>query len=456
MTRLLALALLLALGAPSGHAQHDAHNMTLVGHLDEWSRYGDVWGYADPATGREYALLTARDHGLSIIDVTADQPVEVGFVPGLTDTNGNRDSKDVKTYGPYAYLVNEYAPIQIISIADPAAPVQVGTLDVQPDVSLGGSHNILIEGDHLYVIGGRSPGGLRIYALSDPTAPAFVGEFQPAYYHDVYLHGDLLYAAKIYNQGIDVLDVSDKANPTLVSSFTYAVSTYMGAHNVCGTEDGAYIFVGDEIGSEPHTRAFDVTDLDDVEQVADLVVNAEQPVHNCYVRDGLLYIAHYTEGARVFDVSDPTSPVEVAYFDTYPAPEVGVYRGAWTVYPYLASGKLLVSDMQTGLYVLRLDGAVAAEPGAVPATGFALGASYPNPFVTATTIPFTLAERAHVRLVVLDVLGREAAVLTDGVWGAGTHEVRFDGSQLPAGAYFYRLEAGGLGASATRPLTLLR
>lgn len=423
--------------------------MTLVGHLDEWDRYGDVWGYTDPATEREYALLTARDHGLSIIDVTEDQPVEVGFVPGVWD------SKDVKTYAHYAYLVNEYAPIQIIDIEDPTAPVQVGTLDVQPEVSQGGSHNILIEGDYLYVIGGRSPGGLRIYSLEDPAAPAFVGEHQPTYYHDVYIYGDLLFAAAIYNEGVDVLDISDKANPAHVSTFTYAASSYMGAHNVCGTADGQYIFVGDEIGSEPHTRAFDVSDLDDVEQVADLLITPGQPVHNCYVKDDLLYIAHYVEGARVFDVSDPTDPVEVAYYDTYPQPGSG-YRGAWTIYPHLASGKLLVSDMQTGLYVLRLDHPVANEPAATPAEGFTLGASYPNPFAGSTTIPFALAESAHVRLVVLDVLGREAAVLTDQVWGAGAHEVRFDGSQLPSGAYFYRLEAEGLGTSDTRPFTLVR
>src|SRR5690606_1073543 len=153
MPRRLLLVLLLVLGSASVRAQ-DALNMTLVGHLDEWGRYGDVWGYTDPITEREYALLTARDHGLSIIDVTEDQPVEAGFVPGVWD------SKDVKTYAHYAYLVNEYAPIQIIDIENPAEPVQVGTLDVQPDVSQGGSHNILIEDDYLYVIGGRSPGGL--------------------------------------------------------------------------------------------------------------------------------------------------------------------------------------------------------------------------------------------------------------------------------------------------------
>ena len=84
------------------------------------------------------------------------------------------------------------------------------------------------------------------------------------------------------------------------------------------------------------------------------------------------------------------------------------------------------------------------------------GNNFPNPFARTTTIPFTLAESMHVRITVHDVLGRETAVLTDQVWGAGPQEISFDGSQLPAGAYFYRLEADGLGTVLARPLTLVR
>ena len=427
-----------------------SENMTLLANLDVRRDYADIWGYVDADTGREYAVQALRSDGLSIIDVTDDVPVEVGFVPGLSD------SKDVKTYGIYAYVVNEYGPIQIISLSDPTNPTQVALLDVQPGVSGGGSHNILIDGDYLYVIGGRSPGGLRIYSLANPTAPTFVSDFQPTYYHDVHIDGDLLYAAAIYNEGVDVLDISDKADPTFVTNFTYAASSYMGAHNVCGAPGSDYVFVGDEIGSEPHTRVFDVSDLSNVEQVADIITTPGQPVHNCYVKDDLLYIAHYADGARVLDVSDPTAPVEIAFYDTYLGPESG-FEGLWTFYPFLPSGKLLGSDRSTGLYVLRLGTPpVANEDGAVPTAGVTLGRNYPNPFAGTTTIPFALAASAHVRITVHDVLGREIAVVTDQTWPSGAHDVAFDGRSLPAGAYFYRLEADGLGAAVTHPFTLVR
>ena len=425
-------------------------NMSVLGTLNPRSNYGDIWGHVDPATGREYALMTARSSGLSIIDVTAMPPVEVAFVPGIADP------KDVKTYGTYAYLVNEDAPIQIIDIADPANPAQVATLDTEGGD--GGSHNILVEGDYLYVIGGDAR-GLRIYDLATPASPALVGTLfvgaNSKYYHDVEVRNDTLYAAAIYDQGVDIVDVADKSNPSLISTFIYA-ATSMGAHNICSTESGSYVFVGDEIGSGTWTRVFDVRDPFNVEQVADIIVEQEAPVHNCYVKDDLLYIAHYSEGTRVFDVSDPEEPVEVAFYDTHPEPGAS-FAGNWTVYPYLPSNRLISSDRERGLFVLQLDlGTVDAEAeGVLPADGFVLESAYPNPTTGNVTVPFLLANAAQIRLTVFDVLGREVAVLADDFRPAGSHAVTLDGSNLPSGAYFYRLDVAGA-ASQTRPLTIVR
>jgi len=97
------------------------------------------------------------------------------------------------------------------------------------------------------------------------------------------------------------------------------------------------------------------------------------------------------------------------------------------------------------------EGSPAKWAGAVPERA-ALEAAYPNPFNPQTTIRYALPEEVSVRLTVYDVLGREVAVLVDGVQPAGTHTAVFEAAGLPSGVYLYRLKAGTF--AETRRLTL--
>ena len=85
---------------------------------------------------------------------------------------------------------------------------------------------------------------------------------------------------------------------------------------------------------------------------------------------------------------------------------------------------------------------------------YRLAPNYPNPFHATTRITFALPVQTHARLTVFDALGREVAVLIDGVKPPGQHAVSWDARTLPSGTYFYRLEAGG--RFLTRTLLLLR
>jgi hypothetical protein len=73
---------------------------------------------------------------------------------------------------------------------------------------------------------------------------------------------------------------------------------------------------------------------------------------------------------------------------------------------------------------------------------FRLEQNYPNPFNPSTTIKYELPNSSHVTLTVYDVLGREVSVLVNERRDAGVYDVKFDGSNLASGVYFYRLQAG--------------
>ncbi len=417
-------------------------NIQRAGFWNHRSDYADVWGYTDAQTGIEYALLCVRGEGLSIIDISGPIPVEVGFAPS---TLARVDAKDVKVYDHYAVLINENASPQIIDLADPTQPVTVATIELPGN---SGAHNAYIEGHYLYIVGAHRGGGILTYDLTDPTQPVLVGEHSPTYYHDVYVRDGIAYASAIFrDEGVDVVDLRNPASPFPLGNFTYSGA---GAHNVTLSEDGRYAFVGDEVGSSGnHTRVFDIQDLEQVRKVADIIVNPEGVTHNSYIKENLLYIAHYTDGLRIFDVADPTRPVEVGYYDTYIGGPEERFSGAWSVYPYLASGKILVSDMQSGLFVLRFGETPTGTQHFPDETALNLEV-YPQPFTTATTLRYRLAEPSWVQLGVYDVLGRPLETLIDAVQQPGLQHAPLEANGWAAGTYIVRLEARALPSGETR------
>jgi hypothetical protein len=96
---------------------------------------------------------------------------------------------------------------------------------------------------------------------------------------------------------------------------------------------------------------------------------------------------------------------------------------------------------------------VDRRPDGLP-TSFTLDQNYPNPFNPSTTIKYELPKSAAVKLIVFDLLGREVSVLVNERMDAGVHEVKFDASNLPSGAYLYRLQTED--SVQSRKLLLLR
>lgn len=330
-----------------GVPQTVSSGLTLVGAWNKATsdRYGDSWGYVDSTNGKEYALICDRNRGVEIIDLSVSPLVSVGLMQSLG--LGGADSKDVKVFSHYAIMINENAPLQIFDIADVNNPVQVSI--IQPNGTFG-AHNCLVDGNFLYIVGNHFIGGLEIYDITDPANPALMSRFEPRYYHDIAIQNNTLFAAAIWDDtaSIDIIDITNKSAPGAISSFTYPNP---GAHNIAFLAEG-FIAVGDEIGGGRHTRIFDIIDPFDVAKVFDIIVDPSAIAHNCYAKDSLLYIAHYTEGLRIWNVAVPSAAFEVAHYDTYPQGSGG-FGGAWNVYPYLPSGKIIVSDMNTGLYIFE-------------------------------------------------------------------------------------------------------
>jgi len=85
---------------------------------------------------------------------------------------------------------------------------------------------------------------------------------------------------------------------------------------------------------------------------------------------------------------------------------------------------------------------------------YSLGQNYPNPFNPTCNVQFSMYKAGQVKLVVYDVQGREVQTLVNEKLSAGTYEVKFDGSMLNSGVYFYKMMTDGF--TETKKMTLIK
>ncbi|MGE5179995.1 MAG: choice-of-anchor B family protein [Bacteroidota bacterium] len=321
-------------------------NVQLLAHLNAYTRYSACASYVHP-DGREYAVL-GTETGTSIVNITnPSSPYEVASIPGL-------DSfwREMKQYRTWIYVTTEAVGggIQIISMADPEHPVLVNTWTG----SFNREHTVEVDTTRaLLVLNGtrltNTMAGMHVMSLADPANPVDLGSYNDDYVHDCWVRGTRLYAFCLSSSGaVRVFDFSNPALPVEQASW---VDADAHAHSGEPSKDGRYLFVCDEVNYST-LKAFDLEDLSTHPLAWSATVNPFAIVHNVHVVQDTAFVAWYTEGVRLFDVTDPSLPAEWGYYDTYPSYSGG-FHGVWEVAPRFPSGTFIASDIESGLWVFR-------------------------------------------------------------------------------------------------------
>jgi choice-of-anchor B domain-containing protein len=339
------------------------NNVTLLSQTDDYQRYSNIWGYID-SLGNEYAII-GHNAGTSFYNITDPyNPVEVGMVPGPTAQG--TIWREIKTYNKYAYVVSEHSNpnslsgVQIIDISYLPDSVSYVGRYLWPGISANEAraHTVTVDNQgYLYIqggtvtTGGLVAGGIRILSLADPENPVSVSTFDPRYVHDTFIQDTIMFAHNIYEGGhIDIISISDPSNPQLIHSHIFPNGF---THNSWTSEDRNYLVSTDE-QSNLTVKIWDISVLwdndpnnnEDIVLVGQYLSRPATTAHEPRVKGNYAFISHYGEGVRVVDISNPYDPVEVGYYDT---------PGDWGVWPFFPSGNFVVSDMQSGLYVLHFD-----------------------------------------------------------------------------------------------------
>ncbi|WP_420460253.1 choice-of-anchor B family protein [Neolewinella sp.] len=334
-------------------------NTELVGNLDYEVDVNDVWGYVAP-DGTEYALLGLYD-GVAVISLADPaSPVEVARVRGQ-DSNW----RDMKTYGEFGYVVADEgdAGLTVIDLRSLPDSISYSTQQYTvPDFERAfvRAHNLYVDNERglIFTAGGDrnlNDGGILIFdAAADPLAPPLVAVGPETYAHDVYVQDGVMYASEIYRGELALYDVTELTN---ITKLGVTPTPFAFTHNAWATADGRTVFTTDE-RANASVAAFDLSDYGDIRLLDEYrplsSLDTRTIPHNVHVIDDFLSISYYTDGLRVVDASDPANLIEVANYDTWPGADGG-FNGDWGAYPFLPSGLTLVSDRATGLYVIDVD-----------------------------------------------------------------------------------------------------
>ncbi len=463
MKRIILSFALIFLFAINSFSQLSNHNTYLLANKNDHPtsnqyQYSACWGYIAP-NGREYAIIGCQP-GTAFYDITDTANIhEVGFVPSTSPGNSNNLWREMKVYSHYAYLVSEVTSsgVQIVDLQ--YLPDSVHYVRKYTFGSYDHTHSIQQSGPYLYLNGGTAtvgqsnPGGVHIIDLSsDPENPTPRGQWGTQYVHDCRVINDTIWACNIYNPPgtISVINAANKDNPVFITNWVNNPNPF--PHNCALSVDHHHIFTTDETQSpNGKLKVWNIQNLSNV-----TLETTWQPtgittciVHNVEVYGNYAVIAHYEAGIRIVDISNPVAPNEVAWYDTYPTANSAQELGCWGVFMF-PSGKIIGSDTQTGLYVIKTTFNITVglnnNNNSVPKS-YSLKQNFPNPFNPSTTIQFDSPKGGHVRLAVYDALGKQVALLADGYEDAGSHIVSYDASRLATGIYFYRLEADGFAES---------
>lgn len=353
----------------------------------------DLWGWTDPQTNKEYALV-GRTDGTGFIDVS--NPNRPRYLGNLPRTKGTPTSawRDIKVYKNHAFIVADGSPnhgVQIFDLTRLRKVTTPQTFTEDAHYSNAGSvHNIVIDTltGYAFLVGTASGGetcggGLHMVNIKSPLNPEFAGCFQDketgragtGYTHDaqctVYKGPDTRYTGRevcfsANETAISIDDVTDKSNPKTIGRSTYPNVGY--THQGWLTEDQRYFYSNDELdelqGKVKGTRTliWDLQKLDEPVLAGEYTAAIDATDHNLYIKGDRMYESNYVSGLRVIDIKDRLKPKEVAYFDTVPVgAEAPGFGGSWSNYPFFKSGTIVVTSGSEGVFLLR-DQEVAPVP----------------------------------------------------------------------------------------------
>lgn len=248
----------------------------------------------------DYAYLADNTGGLKIFDISNPK------APSLIKTfNTNGKVLDVQVRGSYAYLAVQgdawKSSFLIIDIANPEDPILKGS------VGLFTSGRIAIKDNYAFVADGTV--GIRIIDISSPDNPVLKVSISAGNVADVFVKDDYMYA--VNGKEFKIFDISNPIKPVLINTTSTRGISGSGRVFISGN----YAYIAD--GTQQKTNGMQIMDVSDPANPT-LVTNfdSEDGTISIYVNNNYAFLGGYFGTMRVLSVADPHSPETIGTIDT--------------------------------------------------------------------------------------------------------------------------------------------
>ena len=330
-----------------------------------YQSYASVWGDG------QYAYVgSERRNGVLIFDVSnPDAPVQIGYY----NPSNSLDMEDVKVANGVGYFAdNMGSGLHIVDVSDPANPTLLSQI-TSANGGFDNTHKIAVWQNFVFIPQNLvAPAIIKVFDVSNPSSPVLKTTFTSTdskWVNDLTIQTTTSGSVRAYTAGWggkgdiwDITNITTQA-PILLGSFSAGIdgsSTY-------ATDDGKFLaYSRKTTDGTSEVKIWNISNPASATVASTITmsgfgIDAVAP-HDPKIVGNLLYVSWFQAGTLIFDITDPSKPVLVGSYDTWPAvPSPGQLDGNWGVYPFLGQDRVLMSDRNTGLYIVDATG-VSSQP----------------------------------------------------------------------------------------------
>jgi choice-of-anchor B domain-containing protein len=404
-------------------------------------RYSGCWGFTQ--NGKEYAVIGSTEGHHFFCLTESDSLQFIDFVPGRY-VSAQAITREYKTYQNYLYATGDEGDgsLQIIDLSH--LPDSISLVQDIQNSEIGKIHNLFIDTVNalLYAcsvtpfLNGQelSLVPLKVFSLQDPLNPILLWQGPDDLFevHDVFVRNNLAILNCGY-EGIRIYDFTQPNQPIYKSNLSiYQDQGYNHQGWLC-PDNKTYVFADETAGSKIKKATLNsdfsitINSLFGTENTP-----YDKTAHNIHCTNEFAFVAYYNDGLRIYDLRSNT-PQEIAFYDTHQDESGNTFSmwGAWGIYAFLPSNRILISDRISGLFLFDFDRDLFSK--LQPQEEFII---FPNPSSANESCTFSIPyEAKDPQLKIIDLFGKviwevnfinKSIVTLDESFSSGMYCVQFE------------------------------